>query len=978
MGILLLILVIIDEFVCHLWMSDHVGGLHSWKVELGLTEGELSSTELAAAVLTQPAFFIHLLRHSFTYRCLGCCVWIIAMLMHGIYIHSGVRRPRLGGSKKRRASTTTVKDSNGNSVNGHGGTSSPTETRKVTFASEEMASTNVALVQNARPATKKRLRLFFSIALVLALCGIAFECYIAFANPGSIRPPVASTVATTINNTFESVLHVFSWSAFFYVTTRLLMLGLWCAFTSYCCWFLWYRKAVGTRRSKKGAAGATRLHAYARDMSGGGGSESEASDHDYDGDESEDDELSAAKDAGADVVSKMPVALVTPPAADSTGSTRSSVHDSSASSSSSSVMSDEFDSSELTDFSESESESEFDGATSFPIPSAAQLLLYEKLDASMFFHPEQEQNQYQRQVPKDITASTGHASATNSPSHAIKQQQLFQQRQQRKSFIARPASSITGSPLLPPLSPATPTAARSHSIHSTPVSSSSPMLHSTLYHLASTKFLANLSPTDFSNILPEVEWQHIQQGEIIFRKGDTLKSSDSHVTGIVQAPTRDPTDGMHIVASGSLGVLQKSDQPGQPPHVLMTYHQGDSIGELEFLFNTPRAFTLVALTPVQLLRIPTRLGRLWRLNSSTSTSTTPSAATTPMLQSQRDASLDLSVPASATTLESSPTYAAVHELSQFSHGVRSMLADQQPRSDILLSFIRTTLARQWRSAEFILEQFLHLPLTPRDYEPFLPTTSSNNDTQVVTDARSRYWTAEFANFFSPSSDFFRALQLRTSNQLELSANGLLFEEGNYRSDQLFIVLEGSVVISSRRVGETTSVAGLEVGPGGVLNAVSYFTDTVHSHTVRGSSVGLARVAWLNRSNLMAPDSDILRLALTVCSVLAPTLAQFQAIGFERKWIRAGTLVFKESQACDALHVITSGRVRIATGKLRKVRNRANSNQRDHVAFGVHEDADLLFFVSLMFASLTLARPSQAQRFDLRSTRRFSFDSSRRR
>jgi CRP-like cAMP-binding protein len=1026
-GMLILSLVVVDELATTLRRQHHdEAAAHSSSERRG-SEPEL----------------LHILRHSFLYRLALCASFLVVVFVHGLVVHKG-----RASSRRRRDNNNALSEGGANPsspmtyagvvrksvsfAHRSGGESSGAEESPALrpLGASVAAAAMISLAPSARPATRKRLQLFFALALLLALCGVAFEVYLAVVSHGSneavVIPvkaaPSASAVAEAWWSSLGAAVSNLWASCSLSLLTRGLLLLVWCAACGLLSYYAWYRKAIGTRKSRgplKRNRAAAQLEDVAEattDEESDGQDDSEAEEETAQRKISEDEEVVAEAVAAASLSSAAASSSGTPAAASSVSHSPPPVVvaplDSDSAAGAFLLASDSE--------SEEELDSEDDGGlaaagllpaggghkrkdssamggrpASFPVPSTAELLLAEKLDASLFFHPEQIQNQWKQgpngtllssssHTPQHLGSSSAtiapppggrdHKSLSASPATMPLHSRAVHRRASDSGKVHTPVAPSPATPAAAHISPpgvAGPSVAASSASPSTgsgsssaspsfalPLSThaSSPLNIATLFHLASTKFIASLSQADFHNILPEMEWISVAEGEDVFKRGERYhtppptqqqpaqQDQQPHATtpsnpSQQQQPQR---DGMFIVVSGTVGALN----PSNPTQLLHTAHQGDSFGELEFLFShLSRSVTMRALTPVQLLRIPTSLGRIWNAGGAFSFS---GGAIT---GGNGNASAD-DVAASARPLAASSETESVLPFVGPSGTPGSTVVqtavNEELRSDILLSFIRTTLARQWRSAQFILDHFLHIPLDDEyviAMRPPSPVAAGGAAAALASSAvsstpASRYFSPQFASFFPEDSLLLRSMTERASAQVELSANQMLFEEGTYRSDQLFVVLSGSVQLTSTRdaamhhgaasssasaspPSSTGCTAPMILGPGSVLNAVAYFTDTTQTHTCKAAAEGVTRVAWLNRADLAVPDAEILRLAQLVCAVLAPTLAQYQALGFQRLWIRAGTLVFAEGEACESLHVISSGRVRIVTGKMKRRKRRTS-------------------------------------------------------
>jgi lysophospholipid hydrolase len=67
----------------------------------------------------------------------------------------------------------------------------------------------------------------------------------------------------------------------------------------------------------------------------------------------------------------------------------------------------------------------------------------------------------------------------------------------------------------------------------------------------------------------------------------------------------DISDSMYIVINGRLRAITESEEGGV--NIVAEYGQGDTVGELDVITNTPRRTTLHAIRDSELIRIPQTL-----------------------------------------------------------------------------------------------------------------------------------------------------------------------------------------------------------------------------------------------------------------------------------------------------------------------------------------------------------------------------------
>lgn len=108
----------------------------------------------------------------------------------------------------------------------------------------------------------------------------------------------------------------------------------------------------------------------------------------------------------------------------------------------------------------------------------------------------------------------------------------------------------------------------------------------------------------------------------------------------------------------------------------------------------------------------------------------------------------------------------------------------------------------------------------------------------------------------------------------------------------------------------------ELGPGAVLDSMSYFTDTLHHYTVRALSKSVLLYFHKNQSFASFPpsiQSSLVTMSTKVVEVMRPTLNQFLLLGLKREFKRAGDTLYTRESKAEATYVVVSGRVRIVSG-----------------------------------------------------------------
>ena len=83
-----------------------------------------------------------------------------------------------------------------------------------------------------------------------------------------------------------------------------------------------------------------------------------------------------------------------------------------------------------------------------------------------------------------------------------------------------------------------------------------------------------------------LDWIHVHAGQVLWRPEDV-------------------SDSMYIVINGRLRAITESEEGGV--NIVAEYGQGDTVGELDVITNTPRRTTLHAIRDSELIRMPQTL-----------------------------------------------------------------------------------------------------------------------------------------------------------------------------------------------------------------------------------------------------------------------------------------------------------------------------------------------------------------------------------
>ena len=100
--------------------------------------------------------------------------------------------------------------------------------------------------------------------------------------------------------------------------------------------------------------------------------------------------------------------------------------------------------------------------------------------------------------------------------------------------------------------------------------------------------LASVSDDGLSvlHIDASLDWIHVHAGQVLWRPEDV-------------------SDSMYIVINGRLRAITESEEGGV--NIVAEYGQGDTVGELDVITNTPRRTTLHAIRDSELIRMPQTL-----------------------------------------------------------------------------------------------------------------------------------------------------------------------------------------------------------------------------------------------------------------------------------------------------------------------------------------------------------------------------------
>ena len=172
--------------------------------------------------------------------------------------------------------------------------------------------------------------------------------------------------------------------------------------------------------------------------------------------------------------------------------------------------------------------------------------------------------------------------------------------------------------------------------------------------------------------------------------------------------------------------------------------------------------------------------------------------------------------------------------------------------------------------------------------------------------------------------------------------GEMLHGSSHRSHSLYLVLKGSLVVQRMVSNHTKSKFALAV-PHSICNAASFLTSTVSGVATFASMEGSELVAFgpselqalIGRKktieNLIRDgfsegsdkkiedyDEDLdqkrrnifVDLMLTTAKALTPIIRQFDLLGFQIVWFRAGDVLYRQGERANTLYVIINGRCRL--------------------------------------------------------------------
>ena len=216
------------------------------------------------------------------------------------------------------------------------------------------------------------------------------------------------------------------------------------------------------------------------------------------------------------------------------------------------------------------------------------------------------------------------------------------------------------------------------------------------------------------------------------------------------------------------------------------------------------------------------------------------------------------------------------------------------RPEMIVSFVKTSLARQWRIAQFSIHHVLQV---------------EHDDASL-----GRYQVAGLEKTLTPAADWLQGLgeEFRT----RLSKGQTLFSEGSHtHQSRLFLIRSGHVMATRPDHGPE----GVRLGPGTIIDPLSFFADTPHHYTITAADDCELLFLTPDHMSPTLAHPALYSLVMAVVEHMRPTLQTFTELGLKLEWRKAGECLFIQRQRADDLYLIISGRVRVLNETKRKKR-----------------------------------------------------------
>jgi predicted acylesterase/phospholipase RssA/CRP-like cAMP-binding protein len=258
------------------------------------------------------------------------------------------------------------------------------------------------------------------------------------------------------------------------------------------------------------------------------------------------------------------------------------------------------------------------------------------------------------------------------------------------------------------------------------------------------------------------------------------------------------------------------------------------------------------------------------------------------------------------------------ELINVPYSVFLQICEELPR--VALSFMKTTVARQWRVAHFILRDFLNL----------IDDSSKENSNQVESCFCGKRSFDALDSFLDAKEIDALLKEIGQEQQFKVDAGDILYSEKSHSKSKLFVLLSGDLVAycsnhskplfpdshkinrdSSREKFKSCSI--VKWGKGTVFGAASCIGGGMRLESVRALSE--SSLCWISMQQLNTVCKVLGRkLSEAIGRIFYPIISDFYQVGFERVWAPAGQILFSSGSPVDFLYIVVSGRVRLVSSR----------------------------------------------------------------
>ena len=210
---------------------------------------------------------------------------------------------------------------------------------------------------------------------------------------------------------------------------------------------------------------------------------------------------------------------------------------------------------------------------------------------------------------------------------------------------------------------------------------------------------------------------------------------------------------------------------------------------------------------------------------------------------------------------------------------------KRDRPEMIVSFVKTSLARQWRIAQFCLHSFLRI---------------AHTDAGV-----GRYHVEGLEDALEEAEEWLQ--EVEEEQHTPLLEGQTLFQEGSHtHQSRLFIVRRG-VVVATRPDHPDDA---LTLSAGAVLDPLAFIADTPHHYTITAQcDADLVFLTPAQFTPTLAHPA-LYSLVMGVVDHMRPSLQRFTELGLKLEWRKAGEFLFVQRQRADDLYLVVSGRVRV--------------------------------------------------------------------